>query len=115
MKMKCKKIRNVEKSVCTAEQKIAYNLAFRAHITFGDKFRQAVKNNETSMNLKDYIIQCRDFEMKQWKNNPNYSKYNEDAIFCALNAGLYQYMEKPFIASDYETIGKCFKLVYDVV
>lgn len=115
MKLKCKKIKNIDKSVCTAEQKIAYNLAFRAHITFGDKFRQAIKNNETAMNLNDYVIQCRDFVLKQWKNSKDHDKYNEDAIFCALNSGLKNYMENPFIASDYETIGKCFKLEYEII
>ena len=36
--MKYHKIAGVEKAVCTAEQKIAYNLAFRAHIANQSEF-----------------------------------------------------------------------------
>ena len=39
MKMKYHKIRNIDIKTCTAEQKIAYNMAFSADITFGDRFR----------------------------------------------------------------------------
>ena len=40
MKMKYHKISNVDINTCTAEQKIAYNMAFRADVSYGDAFRK---------------------------------------------------------------------------
>lgn len=111
--MKYHKIRNVEKTVCTAEQKIAYNLAFRAYTTFGDKWND-MKDKVTEAERLNFIAEVRDFEIKQctyqdwYKNN----KYDNDAIFCCLNAGLRNYMDNYFIACDYVSIGKAFPAHY---
>jgi hypothetical protein len=52
--------------------------------------------------------------MKNYRSEYDYKpgKYDEDAIFCALNAGISAYLERPFIASDYVTIGKAFPAHY---
>jgi hypothetical protein len=107
--MKTIKIRDVDKSVCTAEQKIAYNLAFRAHISYGDKYNSVPADKMIRNNV---IVEIRDAAMRIFRNECVLGKYNEDAIFCCLNAGLGKYLEKPFIATDYETIGKAFPLNY---
>lgn len=73
--MKYHKIPNVEKSVCTAEQMIAYNIAFRLHISYANQFE-------------------------------------EDAIFSALLAGLYNYLSNFHIFSSYEDIGRAFPAHY---
>ena len=38
--LKTRKIRNVPKNVCTAEEKLAYNIAFRIEIGYGDLIRK---------------------------------------------------------------------------
>ena len=108
--MKTRKIRNVAKEVCTAEQKIAYNLAFRAHISFGDKYRTATSGVDKS----NIFVTARDIEIAAFKRECGDKKYNIDAIFVALNQGLKDYLSKPFIATDYAEIGKAFPIPYGV-
>ena len=110
MKMKYHKIRNVDINTCTAEQKIAYNMAFSADITFGDKFRKL----DTAMAKDDAVHDIIRHLFRQYHAGYDYKagRYNEDAIQAALNAGLGSYLEKPFIAWDYESIGKAFPANY---
>lgn len=96
--MKYTKIRGVEKEVCTAEQKIAYNIAFanrdyfsRAGFTIADAARAGVE------------MFCR--------SHPK-SKFDVDAIFSALMSGLEEYYKGPSILWDYESIGKTFPALY---
>lgn len=49
--MKWHKIRNVPIDVCSAEQKVAYNMAFRVHINQGDQYRALQTTAE-----KEYAI-----------------------------------------------------------
>ena len=106
--MKTRKIRNVSKEVCTAEQKIAYNMAFRAHISYGDKFKAATNGVDKSQIAKE----VRDIEIADFMRNHGEEGFNIDAIFVALNQGLKDYLAKPFIATDYEQIGKVFSIPY---
>ena len=99
--MKYHKISGVDLAVCTAEQKIAYNLAFGHY------------DNIHSKNFSNFA------EAAQWIVNLykcsytyNQNKFDIDAIFCALNAGLEAYCKKPFIASTYEEIGNAFPAHY---
>ena len=104
------KIKNVEKTVCTAEQKIAYNLAFANHINHGTKY------NELSCTIakEEAVFKMIASDMKCFKLSYTYKEgqYNEDAIFSALRSGLKNYMDKPFIANNYEEIGKTFPANY---
>lgn len=108
--MKYHKISGVELKTCTAEQKIAYNLAFNAHISFGDAFN----NLDSGIAKAEAVIKIRDRMMNQYRLGYNYKhgRYDEDAIQSALHAGLRNYLEKPFIANDYESIGKAFPAHY---
>ena len=110
MKMKYHKIRNVDINTCTAEQKIAYNMAFRADLSYGDEFRKL----DTAMAKSDAAHDIIRHMFAQYRAGYDYKagRYNEDAIQAALNAGLGKYLEKPFIAADYETIGKAFPANY---
>lgn len=106
--MKSHKIKNIEKNVCTCEEKIAYDLAFRGEISCGDKLRKKiVENNLFESEISDFIFELRDSLLRTWINNGN-KKYNIDGIQEALNIGLQDYLIHPFIASDYKIIGKCF-------
>ena len=97
------KIRNVEKSVCTAEQVIAYNIAFRIWINRGGDIAAlptASAQDEAEKRLiKLYISDL----IKQG------SRYNLDAVFCALNAGLHGYLfgDQHAMISDYG-VGRAF-------
>ena len=109
------KIPGVALDVCTAEQKIAYNLAFRAHITFADKWKKA---RETSgVCSSDFLHQIIDFQMLEWRDyaknvKESAKRFNVDAIRCCLNMGLADYLDHMFIATDYAQIGKAFPASY---
>lgn len=106
--MKCYKIKNVDKAVCTVEQKLAYNIAFRCHISYTDKYKAC----ETEIQRNELVTSLRDLYMGYMKEKK--VKYNPDALFVALNQGLKNYIEHPFIATDYEQIGKAFPIPYNV-
>lgn len=108
--MKYHKIHGVEKSICTCEQKIAYNLAFRAHINYGDEFKQLPTAAAKSSAVADIVH----FYINAWKRDGGAAvdRYDIDSIFCALNAGLWGYLERPFIAASYEQIGAAFPAHY---
>ena len=112
MKLTYHKITGVDKNVCTAEQKIAYNMAFDSHINFQEKFDAALKLSGAA--VADVIAQIVDFQMKSFRWSYTYKpgKYNEDAICSALRAGLEDYLRKPFIAWDYAAVGKAFPAHY---
>ena len=106
MKMNYHKIPGIEKNICTAEQKIAYNIAFTININHGDDFlkipSQFEKSNAIYKLIKIYI--------QEFKNQN--LKYNIDAIQCCLNAGLENFLEKPFIALNYEEVSTAFPAYY---
>ena len=112
MKIQCKKIRNVEKSVCTAEQKIAYNYAFQWYdygkSVFTDKNVTEINKSESLQ----YIIDC---VISSIKNSGIDKKYNIDGIIIAFRQGFRKYCtENFFIANDYERIGKSFPIPYEI-
>lgn len=109
--MKTHKIPGVEKSVCTAEQKIAYNLTFANYYYHRDRFN----NLPTEMAKSQAVNDLREHWLNLYRLGRSYTgKYNEDAIAVALNQGIRSYMENPFIAGSYEEIGECFKIPYAV-
>lgn len=107
--MKYHKIKNVPLNICTCEQKIAYNLAFsNAHI-----FKKAYNFSYTQIQKSEVVYEAVKFCMKMWGYNEKADKYNADTIFCALNAGIENYIKNncPVLAS-YEEIGKTFEALY---
>ena len=113
--MKYHKIRGVEMSVCTAEQKIAYNLAFRADLQNGERFRECLPlvtfAEAKSCSLKIARKVFDEYE-KSYDRKRNPGKYSDAAIFGALIAGMYDFLCKPFIATDYKRIGQMFPARY---
>jgi predicted RNase H-like nuclease len=108
--MKTHKIRNVEKDVCCAEEMIAYNLSFRAHISYGDKFRGYINEKEPiEIEICNTVSEIRDRLIEDYRRDGS-KKYNIDAIFVALNSGLRAYLTKPFIATEYLQVGETFKI-----
>lgn len=110
--MKYHKIPNVDKSICTAEQKVAYNIATRLDF-LRDDFNQlnAINPGEA----KNSCARLAEYGMRLYRQAYSYKpdKYNEDAIFSALLAGIYDYMTgRKFIATSYESVGKAFPALY---
>ena len=111
MAIKYHKIPKVEKSVCTAEQKIAYNIAWRLHLTYGDQWKN--KDNFCKMAQSEFIHELIHKGLEMWKNAEPNSRYDIDGIFSALNAGLENYFNSNgHIFFDYESIGKMFPAHY---
>lgn len=98
--MKFKKIPGIDKSVCTAEQKIAYNYAFRYRDFDGQK----------------YLIDLIDVVADDIKHNEKIMKqYDLDSIIHCFRNGYIEYRKNlPSILTDYETIGKTFFSLYPV-
>lgn len=98
--MTFRKIPNVEKAVCTAEQMIAYNFAFR--------YRDFDGNAELFDLLRVVINDI--------KENPKMMKrYDIDSIIHCLRNGYIEYRKNyPAILSDHKTIGKVFYSLYPV-
>lgn len=97
--MKYHKIRNVPLEICTAEQMIAYNIAFANY----DWIR-----TRAFANWRDEIRTI----CGRYAKDPKFTRYDMDAVQSALLAGFEQYALCPFIASDYEKIGKSFPALY---
>ena len=98
--MKYHKIKNIDKSVCTADQKIAYNLAW--YECFGAE-------NLTADDCENVIEGC----MKHWSREiakcPKSAQYDSDAILASLNAGMRNYIASGCrIPSSYEAVGEMF-------
>ena len=111
MKMKYHKIRGVDLSTCTAEQKLAYNIAFSI---YGDpRYNWSANASRAAIDaaeqkaIADYLtIWTRDHASAA-------AKYNTDAIFCALRAGLHDYLFGSYhIFCGYAQIGKAFPAHY---
>lgn len=108
--MKYHKIKNVPLEICTAEQKISYNLAFsNAHL-----FKSEYQKMPMQFQKNEVVYQALKFCMKQWRASYNFdSKYDIDSIFCCLNAGLENYIKNNCpILSSYEDIGSIFPANY---
>lgn len=97
--MTFKKIPNVKKEICTAEQKIAYNLAFRYREFDGEK----------------ELFDLLQFAAMDIKCNPKMKKYDIDSIIHCLRNGYIDYCKNyPVVIADYKTIGKVFYSLYPV-
>ena len=114
--MKYHKIRNIPLKVCTAEAKIAYNLAN----TYATEYRNEYKKNVLNVSriaISDFVSEAVNWCIKMWKDGEPYqttpNKYDIDAIFCCLNAGMENYFKGDYaILSTYEEIGKTFPSLY---
>lgn len=96
--MTFKKIRGIDKQVCTAEQKIAYNFACR--------YRDL---NNIELYQLAYMV------ADEIKRSPELAKYDIDSITHCFRNGFINYKNNyPTILTDYETIGKVFYSLYEI-
>lgn len=112
--MKYHKIHNVPLKVCTAEQMVAYNIAFAVHINYQDKYDKAKAISSICADdvVRDIIL----MEVQNFKKGMEEGRYKKnfdiDAIQACLNAGLVNYLDHFFIATEYEQVGKAFPAYY---
>lgn len=111
--MKYHKIRNVPLGVCTAEAKIAYNVAF-LHLA---DYRTAWKKQAAKccgIAKADFIAEAKNWAMSFILNDREIcQRYNIDAIDCCLRAGIEDYFNADYaILTSYAEIGKIFKSYY---
>lgn len=96
MKLQYHKIRGVDKSVCTAEQKIAYNMASRIYgdIRFAKAWQQYDSGKVPAFLQNDWESKAIRKYFTTWQRDYNKASahYNEDAIFSALRAGLHDFI-----------------------
>lgn len=108
MNIKYHKIPGVEKTVCTAEQKIAYNLAFAD----GDILLRLVNDGKVK-NAREAVETI--FRLHDMENITK--KYDIDGVFSALLAGIEKYIKNyaerhDFLFTSYEQIGEAFPALY---
>ena len=112
MERKYHKIPKVALEVCTAEQKIAYNLAF----SHGDLYRKEFYRMPMQFQKEEIITTAARRMIELYRLGYDYKpgKYNEDMIFSALVAGLESYFNfnKSGVVASYEDIGKIFPANY---
>jgi hypothetical protein len=109
--MKYHKIPKVDKTVCTAEQMIAYNYAEAYTSDYRKKWREC-KDEYSGIAKSEFIFEARNFCMKMLSDDIK-RKYDIDAIQSALTAGLKNYFDNPYrILSSYAEIGKIFPALY---
>lgn len=112
MSIKYHKIRTVDKSICTAEQKIAYELAFRLHISYQDSWNAMKSRSVSEMCLSNAINDLIGEATTMFQRSEWATKFDIDGTICALRAGLRNYLDGFFIATSYEQIGKAFPAHY---
>lgn len=107
--MKYHKIKGIEKNVCTCEQKIAYNLAFSWRDIMKKDYENAPCGIQKAETVRAYVRKLTALFSEQYG-----TKYDIDAIFCALGAGLENYLILPGagILTSYEVIGEAFPAYY---
>lgn len=107
--MNMHKIRGVDKEVCTAEQKIAYNYAFMYRSTM-----EKIRDSDTTEITKDEAYQqVIGWLIRGVKDNGIDKKYNIDAIVHCFRNGIKNYMEGFSVLWNYEDIGKTFPCLYE--
>lgn len=105
------KIKNIPLTECTAEQKIAYNLSFAYYYNVLKEYNRLPMQFQKSELVYTSIRKMLDLYRMGRDYKPG--KYNEDAIFCALNSGFENYLKAKYhILSSYKEIGEMFPANY---
>lgn len=112
MIMKVKKIKGIEKNVCFAEQKIAYNYAFKWH-----EIMKKIYNSNNSQFIKSEEYQkIIDSIINSITYNGIDKKYNIDAIIHCFRNGIEKYItyNTSGILTSYNDIGNIFTCSYPI-
>lgn len=111
MKIKVNKIRNVEKSVCFAEQKIAYNYAFMWRTAL-----EKIRNSDVEPSATtDKYQQIINYVIEGIQEKGIDKKYNIDAIIHCFKNGIENYLNGYSVLSSYDEIGRAFPCTYEYI
>ena len=108
--MKMHKIRNIDKSICTCEQKIAYNYAF----SFRPQLERIYKSDNMQFVKAGAYQQIINYVIDGIKHNGIDKKYNIDAIIHCFRNGIENYLNSYSVIASYEEVGKTFPCLYDI-
>ena len=108
--MKMHKIRNVDKSVCTCEQKIAYNYAFN----WRTQLEKIYKSDCAQFVKSEAYQEIISFVIDSLKRNGTDKKYNIDGIVHCFRNGIENYLKGYSILCSYAEIGKMFPCLYSI-
>lgn len=102
--MSLHKIRGIDKAVCSAEQKIAYNIAWR----IGEDCRY----NLSAFSAADERGAVEDYRRAWERDYPREAqKYDTNAIFAVLASGLHDYLTAGGrIMASYTEVGQAFPI-----
>ena len=87
--------------------KNCYNIAFRIYINHETEYKKIPTESARA--------EAREKLTRLYLKSIDGKKYNIDAIFTALNAGLEKYLNKNFIACNYEEVGEAFPINYQII
>lgn len=109
--MKYHGIRGIKKEVCTAEQKIAYNLAFAWYDIALKQYSKLPMQFQKSALVEEYVRKMVSDFQRTYGDSPK--EYDIDAIFCALMGGFENYIKAGCpICKSFEEVGKMFPAAY---
>lgn len=104
---KIHKIRNVDLTVCTAEQMLAYNAADQISSVFGHRIAAADESTRPEL-----INQAINTAMG-WFSPRAAERYNMDTVKACIAAGLPGYLAGHRLYSSYAEVGEAFPLPSD--
>lgn len=110
--MKYHKIRNIPMHICTAEQKIAYNLAFSHTVNYRKMYQIAQCNFQKREIITSAVHWCITLYQSSYEYAENPKKYNIDGIFTSLMAGMENYFNGKEILCSFSEIGETFPANY---
>lgn len=108
--MKMHKIKNIDKSICTCEQKIAYNYAF----SWRQQLEKIYKSDNAQFVKTEAYQQIINYVIDGIKRNGIDKKYNIDAIIHCFRNGIENYLNGYSVIGSYEEIGKTFPCLYEI-
>lgn len=106
MTFKTHKIRNIDKSICCAEQKIAYNYAF--------SYRSILEKAKQNKKLQETINQTINWMTKDFEREEINKRYNTKIILICYKTGIEKYLNGFSILTNYKEIGNIFSFPYDI-
>lgn len=111
--MKYHKIKNIPLEICTAEAKIAYNVALINIDDIKAVYDKCTCNLQKADVIREGVKICMNNLLLSSEYEKINKKYNIDLIQCCLNAGLETYINTKYhILSSYAECGKIFKSLY---
>ena len=108
--MKVHKIRNVDKKVCFAEQKIAYNYAFSWRYILEKIYKSDNAEFVKEEAYQDIINHVIDGIKREGIDK----RYNMDVIVHCFRNGIKKYLNGYSILMSYKEIGEIFPCLYDI-